>query len=163
MQLMTASATTFGGMFPLDTYYITLDPITPSTGTLNINFNTTDTGGTFTSALDVVFDIHAGSLTGTVVGTDSLTLSSGSEPWQRPPTPGAIVIDGVNHNLDGTDINSDFWPGPQLPTMDEFLAGKFNQSLDNTAAVPLPSSLWAGAVLFCGIAGIKLYRRQFSA
>ena len=84
--------------------YLNLDNNTPSTGTLNINNN-----GTFTSTLDVYFDIRFGSLSGPIESTGKLTLNA-SGNWSPNAPPGALLIPGVNYDLNGVDTSADFWP-----------------------------------------------------
>jgi len=114
LQLETVTPVNFMS-FGLNNYFVTLNPTTASTGTLNLTFNS-NAGGTFTSNLDVFFDIRAGSLTGPVVVADQeLILTSTAEPWGRIPPAGAETITGVNQFLqgDGT-MNGDFWPGAEI-------------------------------------------------
>ncbi len=159
LDLVTAAPTTFNGSAPLGIYYITLDPNAASLGTMVITFLPGDAGGTFSSTLDVNFDIHAGSLTGTVVGMQSLTLSSTDTPWvHTPPPPGAVVINGVNNMLDGSDTNQDFWPG----LVTESHPGGMGVHVAADATTPLPATFWGGSALMCAIAGLK-FRRNLVA
>jgi hypothetical protein len=94
--------------------YITLDPAHPSGGTLTINSD-----GTYSSSITVNFDVHEGSLTGTIyppLQDTSLTLT-GQGNWQHDPTPNALTIPGVNYLLNGTPPTyldgttaDDLWP-----------------------------------------------------
>lgn len=46
-----------------------------------------------------------------------MLLSNAGTPWTTAPPLGALVIDGVNHLLDGVDTTQDFWPiGPFVET-----------------------------------------------
>lgn len=98
-----------GGM--VDFLYVTLQNQIPSMGTMDIKFDH-QYGGTFDSLFDVFFDIRFGALSGPVIHSDFLLMTSSGNPWGRIAPSGATVIDGVNHNLkgDGT-IEHDFWPG----------------------------------------------------
>ena len=58
------------------------------------------------------FQIHADSLDGAIVDSGFADLSSNDSPWRNEPPAGAVLIDGVNHNLNGVNENADFWPKP---------------------------------------------------
>lgn len=66
--------------------------------------------GTFDSFFDVFFDIRFGDLSGPIVDSQSLRLTSTDTPWSHIVPPGALSIDGVNHNLNNSDNGEDFWP-----------------------------------------------------
>jgi len=116
LQLMTATPVNFGG-FGLDNYFITLQSAPPSTGSMAITFTSLD-GGTFTSSLNVLFDIRKGGLTGNIVfsNTDPLLLTNPGAAWDRDPPLGAVLINGINRFLNGTDNGTDFWPLPFTET-----------------------------------------------
>ena len=82
--------------------YITLDSSHASVGTLNIN------AGTFTSTLDVYFDVRAGGLNGPIESSGMVTLN-GSGDWSSDAPPDALTIPGVNCLLNGVDTSEDFW------------------------------------------------------
>jgi len=113
LQLETAAPVDFAGN-GLDNYFVTLQSARggpATTGSMDITFLSTQ-GGTFSSFFDVFFDIRKGSLNGTIVLSDELTpLANQGADWGRVPPPGAILINGVNYLLDGTDTDKDFWPG----------------------------------------------------
>jgi len=89
--------------------YLNLDSGNPSTGTMTINAD-----GTYTSTLDVYFDIRFGSLSGPIESTGELTLNA-SGNWSPNAPPGALLIPGVNYDLNGVDTSGDFWPvGPVI-------------------------------------------------
>lgn len=98
LQLMTTMAVpagTFGAGTPGGIYYLTLQsmrsaaeggPGPASTGSMTINFaNPTPgppppaqpIGGTFSSSLDVFFDLRLGSLTGPIEASENLVLTNG--------------------------------------------------------------------------------------
>ncbi|MBX9789971.1 MAG: hypothetical protein K2Y37_13720 [Pirellulales bacterium] len=79
-----------------------------SSGQMTIDF-ASSAGGTFSSFFDVFFDLRLGSLSGPIVFSSDLFLQSGGVPWDRTPD-GTVVIDDVNHKLNGTNQNNDFWP-----------------------------------------------------
>lgn len=80
-----------------------------SIGQMTITFDTDNTG-TFDSFFDVFFDIRFGSANGPIVYSSDLVLSSSGSYWQRNPPPGGVVIDGLDHLLNGVDTSHDFWP-----------------------------------------------------
>lgn len=111
--------------------YVTLDKTLEATVN-NTSANTmtisipSPTGGTFSSSLDVFFDVTFGSPSGPNVdaglgaacnlqsdGSCEAQLSSSGALWSHT-APGDLVvpsIDGVNYLLDGVDTSGDFWPG----------------------------------------------------
>lgn len=110
LQLVSSVPTDFG--LGVDFYYMTLQAARggpASTGRMTINFADA-AGGTFDSFFDVFFDVRKGALGGPIALSDTLTITNQGTPWNRIPPPGAVVIDGVNHFLDGADTASDFWP-----------------------------------------------------
>jgi hypothetical protein len=111
-QLRSANPTDFGGIFgsiPYAYYYLTLDNNYTSGDTANwITFNPGGTNGTFGDTLEVHFAMRYGSLTGPVVWNSSCTLVNTWATWSREGSY-PIVIDGVNHLLNGTDTSEDFW------------------------------------------------------
>ncbi len=98
------------GPSPFGFHVITLDLFNPSTGQMDIAFDSAG-GGTFSSFLDVDFDIRFGSLTGPIVFSDILQLTSTGTPWDRVAPPGSLLIPSVNHLLSGVDNSTDFHPG----------------------------------------------------
>jgi hypothetical protein len=144
LQMETATPINLGN--GLNNYFVTLTPTAASTGMMNITFAST-AGGTFTSTLDIFFDVHQGALNGPVVLSSEAVLSNSGAPWERIPPPGAVVIDGVNHNLDGKDMNQDFWPGVpnpnpngQLGIVTESNSGLSETHVVTTATTPEPST-----------------------
>jgi len=92
--------------------FVTLDPANPSLGQMTITETTqtgTTHGGTFDSFFDVFFDVHTGSLTGPIVSSGNFVLSASACPWSNVPPTGGVLINGVNHDLDGLDTNDDFY------------------------------------------------------
>jgi hypothetical protein len=146
-------------MGPLGNYFITLqstDGTGPaSTGVMTIN--NSGPGGTFSSTLDVFFDIHFGSLTGPIVAENNLLLSSSDVPWSHMAPPGAVLIDGVDNMLNGTNTANDFWPTPFTETEGMFAMHKVDPT--SAAGVPTPAPLPAGALLAVGVAWL-CRRRQ---
>jgi hypothetical protein len=154
LQLQSTTPISLGGG-PLGFYYITLqsaDNTGPaSTGAMTINF----APNTFSSSLDVFFDVHFGALNGPIVLQSDAILSSSGTAWGNVAPPGAITIPGANLNLNGTNNAADFWPvGP----FTESEPG-VTHSVDN-AAVPEPAT---GALLLLGVALCALCRPRRSS
>ena len=142
----------------LNNYFITLQsarggPV--SAGQMDITF-ASQAGGTFSSFFDVFFDIRVGSLNGPIILSNDLVLSSNGTDWNRNPGANAVVIDGVNHNLNGSDQQADFWPGP---ITEQHPSGAVHSVVE--ATVPEPSSLivWSLIGLSLGIAGWRRRKR----
>jgi hypothetical protein len=154
LQLMSTTPTTLGGLGPLGYYYITLqstDNAGPvSTGAMTISF-ANSAGGTFTSALDVFFDIHYGALNGPIVYMSNAALSNPGDTWSRTAPPNSVLINGADYLLDGNDTTEDFWPGAPLiesePGATHVVA---------PASLPEPASM---ALLLAG-GGLALRRRR---
>jgi hypothetical protein len=112
LQLVSSVPTNFG--LGTGFYYITLQPTAASTGAMTISFDPaatpTNQFGTFSSTIDVFFDVHFGSLTGSIAISGELPLTSTDVPWSYLAPPGSLLINGVNNRLDGTDVFQDFWP-----------------------------------------------------
>lgn len=96
-------------------YYITLQsdrggPASP--GSMTINFGPeANPHGTFDSFFDVFFDLRLGGLDGPIAFSGDLPLTSTSTPWTHLAPSGAVLIDGVNHNLNNSNNGEDFWSG----------------------------------------------------
>jgi hypothetical protein len=146
LQLETAMPISFMGG-PLGDYFVTLQSIRggpASTGSMNITFAST-AGGTFTSTLDLNLDIRFGSLTGPIVDSlNNLALTNSGDSWGRTPTPGALLITGLNYLLNGTDTSNDFWPGVPLT---ETHPGGGEHVVDPAGnLIPEPSALVSGSI-----------------
>jgi len=135
LQLETTQLVDYKGN-GLDNYFVTLSPNAPSIGLMDITFASA-LGGTFASTLSLNLDIHKGSLNGTVVDSlPNILLTNTGAGWGRIPPPGAVVIDGVNHLLNGVDTSQDFWPIP--PVIEVHPGG--GQHVVTTGSVPEPST-----------------------
>lgn len=151
LQLQSVAPVDFG--LGLDFYYLTLQTTRggPATaGQMVIKFNgtepvqLTDSHGTFDSFFDVFFDVRKGSLTGAIVLSDHLVLSSSGTSWSHKPVdPNVIQIPGVNQNLNGTNPLNDFFPS-QLTESHPSGA----KHVATPAAVPEPSTLVTGGLVF---------------
>ena len=124
----------------LDFYYITLQSARggpASVGQMEINFAAEEgqPHGTFESSIDIFFDVRKGSLTGEIIMSDHFPMASVDvTSWQHAPT-GPIAIDGINHNLNGVDTDTDFWPSTSL-----FLFEQNFSALHNWNASPVPEA-----------------------
>ncbi len=140
LQLESVVPTDFG--LGLDFYFITLQSARggPATvGVTTINFGPEGTPhGTFDSFFDVFFDVRKGALSGPIALADSLTLISTGTPWSHDPAPGEVMIDGVNHELNGSDLSNDFHPIGAI--RETFPTGAMIVVQTTTAAVPEPGS-----------------------
>lgn len=99
------------------TLFITLQSLRggpASTGTMTVSFGPEgNPHGTFASLFDVFFDVRLGSLTGPILDSGSVALTSSGNSWSHEVPLGidpTVVIDGVNHRLNGSDGEGDFWP-----------------------------------------------------
>jgi hypothetical protein len=118
MQLVTAAPIDIG--FGLNLYFLTLDPLMPSTGTMTFTDFSGSHGppppshGTFNyGPITWNFVVREGTLAGTIRLSDTQTLTSGPIAWSHFPPPGALLIPGVNSGLgpcpDGPPL-CDFFP-----------------------------------------------------
>jgi len=103
-----------------DSLFITLQSVhggPASGGTMTIDFDPEgNPHGAFSSTIDVYFDVRMGGLSGSIVQSAMLTLTSSGTSWSHevPDDLYRPVIDGVNHLLNGNDILNDFWPVPLI-------------------------------------------------
>jgi hypothetical protein len=137
LELESATPTTLGGVGPLGFYFITLqstDNTGPaSTGSMTINFGP----NTFTSSLDVFFDVHFGALNGPIVYASDLVLSSASTAWGNVAPGDALLINGVDNLLNGTTTANDFWPAGTYSQT----SASLTQDVAAASAVPEPSPM----------------------
>jgi hypothetical protein len=141
----------FGAGF--EDLFITLNTSSPS---LQSTMSIFDTGegaphGTFDAILNFSFDV-VGSVGG-FYATLEKTFTSNGNDWQHAPT-GAPVIDGINHLLDGSTENEDFW----LDGLALHDTGG-GQHTVSAAGAPLPEP-GTGASLAVGFAGLAAFGRR---
>ena len=83
-----------------------------STGRMTINFGPEPppggSHGTFDSFFDVFFDIRLGALNGPVAMSGQMLQTSTGTQWTHEPPPGTVLINGVNTQLNSTDVSNDF-------------------------------------------------------
>lgn len=122
--------------------FITLQSNPPqggNSGSMDITFDPNATAdnqfGTFDSTLNVSFDIRKNGLKGKIVASDTITLTSTDVPWTHVAPPGALLINGVNHFLNGTDDKNDFFASPNEA---HFSGGNHKV---RTSGVPEPAGL----------------------
>jgi hypothetical protein len=147
-------------------HYITLQsarggPASP--GSMTINFGPeADPHGTFDSFFDVFFDLRVGSLSGPIIFTDDVRLTSSGNPWSHQPPLDALLIDGVNHNLNGTDMGNDFWPGgvgaglPGTPVIHSAQGENIHHIVG--PAVPDAGATWTLLLIALGFCGLGQLR-----
>ena len=114
LQLQSVSPIDLGA--GLGIYYLTLQSrrsiaeggsVNPSGGNMTITFDPLET---FNSVFDVFFDVRFGGLNAPIIASASHHFANNGTSWSHEPLPLALLIDGVNHNLNGADMVNDFWP-----------------------------------------------------
>jgi hypothetical protein len=158
LQLKSAVPTDFG--LGVGFYFITLQSARggpASAGTMTITFDGTGLAGTFSSSLDVFFDIRLGALNGPIAQSGDLVLTSIGTSWSNIPPANALEINGVNKFLDGRDRLQDFWP--QGPVQEVHPNGAMHTA-NNTpmSPVPEPTSV-ALAALGAVLVGARALRK----
>ena len=129
--------------------FITLNTSSPSTQSTMTIFDgggVLGSEGTFNSELNFSFDV-----TGSIGGfytTIEQTFNSAGTSWRHDHEASELTIDGVNHNLNGTDLAQDFFlfPGQVLHT-----------GPHPVVTTPEPGT---GLLLGAGLIGLALARRR---
>lgn len=135
LQLRSTTPVDFG--LGIDHYYMTLDPFNSSIGQMDITF-LNPLGGLFDVFINLDFDIRKGSLNGAIALSGILQIESFNTPWGRIFPPDAVLIDGINDNLNGVDNSSDFWlTGSLIRTFPQGVG----TLIVEPATVPEPSTL----------------------
>jgi hypothetical protein len=165
LQIRTVNQVDLGA--GLNFYFITLQSShggTDSTGTMTINFGpdpgspppTQPIAGTFSFSVDAFYDVHIGTINGTIVASGDTVLTSTGYSWSHFPPPNSVLINGANSDLNGTDHSRDFFVAPPI-SQGNPSAGT-QQLTDAGAAVPEPSSVLLLAV--GGLLGLGVAKRQ---
>jgi hypothetical protein len=166
LELVSAAPTNVFG--PLGFYYITLQsnrsaaeggPGPSSTGSMTINLNSNDDHtsanpeGTFTSSLDVFFDIRSGSATGAIVASSNLSLSNAGGVWDADPAPNDIIVSGLKGDLT-KNLHTNKIQNVDINDMDFFPVGNITESAGSDTHVvnvqmpePGTTALLGGALL----------------
>jgi len=162
MQMVTDGEFDLGA--GLDRYYLTVSAAPASTGTMEFAFGGPEgcvaPHGSFSyTSLTWNFDLRTGSPSGTVISSDTKTLSSPLESWIHCPPPNAVLIPGVNFLLGGTG-GSDFFALFPFSLVSE----DGTVIVLGTATVPEPNlMLLAGTAAAGLVAGRRWARRRRSA
>ncbi len=69
-------------------------------------------GGTFDSLINVYFDVRIGGVGGPIIYSDVLPLEATDALWLHEPNMGALLIPGVNEQLNGFSRHRDFHAAP---------------------------------------------------
>ncbi len=156
MQLETVAPVNFGG-FGVDNYFVTQSLTNLSSGTMTVSWDGTGLAGTFSSTLDVFYDIHKGALNGPIVYSGDALLSNASTAWSDVAPGNSTTIAGVNQFLSGTpgDPTKDFWPAAG---MSQSVIG-FQQVL-NPTPLPEPATVLPFGLGTIGVLAIAAKRRR---
>lgn len=167
LQLMSVAPFDPPGALPLATYFITLQSShggPASSGNIQVTFGAEGANhGTFDSLLDVYFDLRIGALNGPIVFSDHLGLFGDDSQWGHTAPPGAVQIDGVNHNLNGLNTNNDFMPFIVMeshPSGAMHTAGPAQQF--PPPPIPFGFSPGMGLALCSGLVGLGHLRRKLA-
>ena len=149
LSLVSISPVDLGFGAGFEDLFITLNTSSPSSQSTMTIFDTGEGSphGTYDSFFNFSYDVTGG-VGGFYATIEGSSTSTGND-WQHAPT-GAPVIDDVNHLLDGSTENGDFW----LDGLALHDAGPGQQH--TFRAVPEPGTALLVAV---GLAGLAARRR----
>jgi hypothetical protein len=142
----------FGAGF--EDVFLRLNTSSPSIQSTRTIFDTGegDPHGTFDSTRNVTLDV-VGSVGGFYGFFETTSTSSGNR-WRHEP--GATVINGVNHLLNGVDESADFWPTALV----RWQGLQFTQRASvPTSPASLPSLGAVGMALVGSLLGLSGWRR----
>lgn len=157
LSLVTTTPTTFGGLLPLNTYYVFLNPLLSSTGSMDITYGTA-TSGTFNSSLIVNFDIGTNKNDPTSAVFSGQETFTSSASWSDIAPAGALRIAGVNDTLNGSTVNNDFWSNSFTEVAPPTGIPAFH--VVDPAQTPEPGSV--ALLVASGLGGLSLLRRRRS-
>jgi hypothetical protein len=141
LELVSAVPTNLG--LGVGFYYITLQSArggAASTGNMTINLTAGDDHtsavpeGTFTSSLDVFFDVRLGSATGAIAQSTDLVLTNSGALWDANPTPSDLLVPGLVGNLNA-NFHTNKIQNVDINDMDFFPVGTFTESAPGGADV----------------------------
>ena len=132
---------------------------------MDITFDVTGDAGTFDSLINVDYDIRFSAVklmdptpdditSLSKVGEGILPLTSGDSLWNRNHPFNALLINGINHNLNGVDLGMDFWGLPE----ETHPSGATHNPIPST--VPEPTTIALLGIGLVGLAGAEVRRRR---
>jgi len=155
MHLVTTANVDFGLGSGL--YYLTLQSergaMLESVG--GSNFSQSPGGGTYNELFNLKYDLRKGSPTGPIAVSNSISFGHPDTAWTRVAPPGALLFNGRNNLLNGTDNALDFWSAPISGSASDVISFSLSQTPALGVAVPLPTSAWFAAPLLTAMALVR--------